>query len=123
MRFLTRFAIALVGWNFLPPADGPAAVAAPANVIGIGNNSCGDWTTAARENGWTRVAYQAWLGGFVSGVNLNVSDRVGNLNEGTDVPGMTAWVDNYCAANPLDTVSSAAVALAVELIERKRGHH
>ena len=24
MRFLTKFAIALVGWNFLPPADAPA---------------------------------------------------------------------------------------------------
>jgi endonuclease YncB( thermonuclease family) len=25
MRFLTKFAIVLVGWNFLPPADAPAA--------------------------------------------------------------------------------------------------
>jgi hypothetical protein len=25
MRFLTKLAIALVGWNFLPPADAPAA--------------------------------------------------------------------------------------------------
>jgi endonuclease YncB( thermonuclease family) len=25
MRFLTKFVIALVGWNFLPPADTPAA--------------------------------------------------------------------------------------------------
>lgn len=25
MRFLTKFAIAIVGWNFLPPADAPAA--------------------------------------------------------------------------------------------------
>lgn len=26
MRFLMKFAIALVGWNFLPPADAPAQV-------------------------------------------------------------------------------------------------
>lgn len=25
MRFLTKFLIAIVGWNFLPPADAPAA--------------------------------------------------------------------------------------------------
>ena len=24
MRFLTKFAIAIIGWNFLPPADAPA---------------------------------------------------------------------------------------------------
>src|SRR6476620_11611524 len=28
MRFLTKFAIAIVGWNFLPPADAPAAQSA-----------------------------------------------------------------------------------------------
>jgi endonuclease YncB( thermonuclease family) len=26
MRFLTKFAMALIGWNFLPPADAPAQV-------------------------------------------------------------------------------------------------
>jgi endonuclease YncB( thermonuclease family) len=26
MRFLTKFTIAIVGWNFLPPADAPAQV-------------------------------------------------------------------------------------------------
>jgi endonuclease YncB( thermonuclease family) len=29
MRFLIRFAIALVGWNFLPPADAPAQIIPP----------------------------------------------------------------------------------------------
>jgi hypothetical protein len=29
MRFLTKFAIALIGWNFLPPAEGPAATIPP----------------------------------------------------------------------------------------------
>jgi hypothetical protein len=31
MRFLTRFAIPLLGWNFLPPADAPAEIV-PAGV-------------------------------------------------------------------------------------------
>ena len=26
MRFLTKFAIAIIGWNFLPPAEAPAQV-------------------------------------------------------------------------------------------------
>ena len=26
MRFLTKFAIAIIGWNFLPPADAPSQV-------------------------------------------------------------------------------------------------
>jgi endonuclease YncB( thermonuclease family) len=34
MRFVTKFAIALVGWNFLPPADAPAG----APIIPAGQN-------------------------------------------------------------------------------------
>lgn len=35
MRFLAKFAIALVGWNFLPPAEAPAATPIVASSLTI----------------------------------------------------------------------------------------
>jgi hypothetical protein len=116
--------------NLLSPATASAQVSTsaqtaanpanePTDIIGLGNKSCGDWTAAARENGWSKAAYHAWLGGFMSGMNLGGASQVGNLTTGTDFNGLAAWVDNYCAANPLDQVSSAAVHLTVELLKRK----
>lgn len=84
----------------------------------MGLKSCGDWTAAARENGEARRLYESWLGGFFSGINLNISTTIGNLNEGTDFLGMVGWMDNYCAAKPLDSVDTAAIDLAVELLKR-----
>jgi hypothetical protein len=97
-----------------------AVAPAPADVLGLGTKSCGNWTAAAREDGWPRIAYHAWLGGFISGINLNISGTNGNLNEGTDFAGMAAWVDNYCVAHPLDNVDSAAVSLAIEILNKKK---
>ena len=97
-----------------------AAAPTPPLAVGMGTKSCGSWTEAARDNGgWPRAAFEAWLAGFVSGVNLNIAATVGNLNDGTDFDGMVAWIDNYCAANPLSSVSSATVTLSVELLNRK----
>lgn len=92
-------------------------------IVGIGNKSCGDWSDAKRENGWPRAAYGAWLGGFMSGLNLDGSGTYGNLTDGTDFQGMEGWIDNYCVANPLDPVSSAATGLATELLRRKIQPH
>lgn len=98
-----------------------AQVATPSKttILGFGNNSCGAWTVAKQEDGWSRIAYQSWLGGFISGVNLGGARAYGNLTDGTDMRGLTAWMDNYCAAHPLDAVGVAASNLAAELLTRK----
>lgn len=89
-------------------------------VLGAGNDSCGKWTDAKTNGGWPRVIYESWLGGFVSGMNMNGSFmKYGDLTEGMDIPGMVAWVDNYCAAKPLDKVMGATEALVIELLSRK----
>ncbi|PYR75463.1 MAG: hypothetical protein DMF87_20605 [Acidobacteria bacterium] len=54
---------------------------------------------------------QAWLAGFVSGVGY-VNDR--RLNK-TDINGMKAYVDRYCADHPLDDIAKAAQTLVVAL--------
>lgn len=46
--FLARFAVALVGWNFLPPEDAPAEVARPvANFGSVASDlPTGGWSEA-----------------------------------------------------------------------------
>lgn len=90
----------------------------PISIVGIGNHSCGQWLEAQRDDG-SRGAYYAWLGGFITGVNAGGARSYGNITDGTDFTGMATWIDNRCAANPLDEISSAALALAAELIRRK----
>jgi hypothetical protein len=58
----------------------------------------------------------AWLLGFVSGYN---SYRPGE-DVSSDAHGLAGWVDNYCAAHPLDLIVKAAGRLIDEL-RRQRG--
>lgn len=37
-----------------------------------------------------------------------------------DIESVSAWMDNYCSANPLDTIITGALALEKELIARLR---
>jgi len=43
------------------------------------------------------------------------SDRVNAAIHRTDPAGLTAWIDNWCKANPLKSMAKAAEALSVEL--------
>lgn len=90
-----------------------------ATIFGLGNNSCGKWTSAKLEGGWPRIAHHAWLSGFLSGINVQRRNSYSDLTDGRDMDGMSAWVDNYCAKHPLDTVAQAGDALIVELMIRK----
>jgi len=81
-------------------------------VYGYGASSCGTWLRdAARSDKSFYELEQAWLAGFVSGVGY-VNDR--RLNK-TDINGMKAYVDRYCADHPLDDIAKAAQTLVVAL--------
>ncbi len=56
----------------------------------------------------------AWVHGFLSSYNV-FNPEVGDVTTGTDLKGMMAWMDNYCAENPLNDISDATR----ELIQRK----
>jgi hypothetical protein len=75
--------------------------------IGAGLASCGTWTADHRLG--DVVADEQWVVGFLSGMGYSaVADPLG----GTDFAGVIAWIGNYCAANPLDSILKAAGAFA-----------
>lgn len=81
-----------------------------------GNDSCGDWTEN-RKNRSTQVL-EGWVLGFVTAANT-YGENDGLLGVGSGATGMLAWVDKYCADNPLDTVLTASAKLVIELKKRR----
>jgi hypothetical protein len=63
-------------------------------------------------------AQTQWVIGYISAFNVYRSPT-GNLTAGTDTNGIYAWIDNYCAARPLDTIVKATDALIDELSQRQ----
>lgn len=75
-------------------------------VFGAGTISCGRWARDKQENGSAHTAELTWLLGFVSGAGYAGMDL-----KKTDVDAMTLFMDNYCNAHPLETLSSGAASL------------
>ena len=57
----------------------------------------------------------AWVQGFISAFNYYGGATAPDIASGTDANGVFAWIDNYCAAHPLDTIATATIALVSEL--------
>ena len=88
---------------------------AQAMIFGIGNQSCGAWTQARAANQWGGLA--GWVGGYFTGLSEHAGPR-NDVTRGIDMPGLLAWIDNYCQAHPLNSVFEASSSLAAELLRR-----
>lgn len=94
---------------FFCVASNPAAAI---TIIGFGTQTCGAWTEAAKTESFARQMQRTWVAGYVSGVAIT---RGRDFLEPTDFDGMMAWIDQYCAANPLRIIQYAADVLAFTL--------
>jgi hypothetical protein len=86
-------------------------------VHGVGTESCGVWTKTRtqRPKPVLDIAEQAeWVDGFISAFNFYQA-TVEDVIQRTDIDGVYAWIDNYCAAHPLDQISTATIELIEEL--------
>jgi hypothetical protein len=97
-----------------------AAQSQPYQVLGPGGMPCGSWTDA-RSSGQTAVTgvMEAWVEGYVSAMNgIGATQGYGPGVGVSERDGLFHWLDNYCAAHPLDHLSIATIALLVELAKR-----
>lgn len=113
LRLFVLASMLLIAANF--------AFAQQVRTIGAGLETCGKWTqdrganTLEAKIGWSQASH--WVSGYLSGVFLSLEfDPLKN----TDGPAILGWLDNYCRAHPLDTISQASGKLAVELIRRSK---
>jgi len=79
---------------------------------GIGEVSCAVWTSHRRANSEVEGALVAWVLGWLSSASYHGSQ---DLLVGHDNDALEAWLDNYCAAHPLEYVADATIALEREL--------
>ena len=84
----------------------------------IGAATCGAWHEAARDDRNQRLAYGYWLEGYISGVNYLAPGNDVKL----DLAQINAYVDQYCANNPLDRLVAAANAMIDEAGGPKDAH-
>lgn len=92
----------------LSMALAPAVAQGNLTVMGTGTLSCGAWTAARRDPYSTQArAEQQWILGYI--VGISDADKMDPL-KGTDPESVSAWIDNYCAANPLKDQIEAARA-------------
>lgn len=118
---VTRRLLVIVGAHLLLAAAQPVHAmdsTGKYTILGPGNLSCGEWLSIRRQG--NDYAISSWVTGYVTAYNTFPNGKI-NIAGGTDVEGMLAWIDNYCAKNPLDKIAAAAVALSDELMGRALG--
>ncbi|MGX0962731.1 hypothetical protein AB7M63_003180 [Bradyrhizobium japonicum] len=86
---------------------------------GAGMLTCGEWQKYRVTGDKSATAQlEAWLDGFLSGYNMG-SD-VEFIAPKPQSVAYYAWMDNYCAQNPLNRIAQAAIALKNELTARAK---
>ena len=97
-------------------ASGTIAQAPPSNMLmQYGNRDCAVWFSI-QERPLARV----WFLGHLSGMNLmNVSNgNADALSALGSAEQASIWLDNYCKANPLSTLTAGSLRLYTELIKK-----
>jgi hypothetical protein len=91
-----------------------------ANAITVmGARSCGDCVKqkpVGEENNWSRVIYEAWLVGYLSGM---ASGSRKDALKGSTASSFFVWMDNYCQVNPLDDIEDGGFKLFAGFLKRK----
>lgn len=107
--------------------SGPAAAMdASGNfeIRGAGTNSCGAWTTSHNDKSVAMVAVlDNWVMGYVTSYNLWGFKGGSDIAENIDADGLVAAVTQYCAAHPLDSVSTASEDLISQLLNKWMSNH
>ena len=88
-------------------------------ILSMGTKSCGDVVKDFKEDGRGKMDNSIWVAGYLTAINERVAKR-SNVASGTDPESWDLWINNYCAARPLETLSSAATSLVAELSKRAK---
>jgi hypothetical protein len=78
-------------------------------------DSCATWTNDRKTD--DALPLEGWILGFVSGANA-YGETGGDIAPGVTSEGLIGWVDQYCLAHPLDSVTQAGFKLVRELKSR-----
>ena len=82
-----------------------------------GSRSCGQWVAArAGTNDIERLATEAWLVGYLSGLAMAYQEDTLN---GIDNESLFLWTDNYCKESPLNRLAQSGQILHGDLNKKR----
>lgn len=94
----------------------------------FGLRKCSDWNRDMADekaispkfgSGIAAASDRSWLAGFVSGINMALTDRTDLLSD-MDLQTASDWVDTYCKKNETSDVAEAVSNLYVELLKIRK---
>ena len=104
-------ALCLVNFSTAVAQDAPDIA-----IFSFEDITCAAWTRS-RGDEILRAQYGTWFRGFVSGYNFGNSANQVVLGAMPDPAAVAAYVDRFCADNPLLAFVAAAVPLVQEIRE------
>lgn len=122
MRWAERVALSRLVILLLssPLAAGPAKAASQYVIFGAGSRPCGGWLQVRSQALPDSAVLQSWVLGYLTSVNANLLSVNRDVTAGASSETLFSWIDNYCAAHPLDSLARAASALLDSLLVKNK---
>jgi hypothetical protein len=98
----------------------PARAASEYMILGAGGRPCGSWLQVRSQALPDSAVLQSWVLGYITSVNANFLTSSPDVTEGANPDALFSWIDNYCAAHPLDTLARAASALLDSFLAKSK---
>ena len=87
---------------------------------GAGHKLCSDWSAAEiRADRSQYLANRFWVAGFISAYNVYVATGGFDIGKGLVPDDMKVLMHAQCAANPAQTIATAAIAVLAGLKTRQ----
>jgi hypothetical protein len=94
----------------------PARSAGQYVILGAGSRPCGSWLQLRSEALPDSAILQSWVLGYMTSVNANLLSASQDVTAGAAPDALFTWIDNYCAAHPLDSLARATGAMLDSLL-------
>lgn len=89
-------------------------------ILGAGGRPCGNWLQLRSQALPDSEMLQSWVLGYVTSVNANLLSVNQDVTGGAAPEALYDWIDNYCAAHPLDSLARAAGAMIDAMLVKNK---
>jgi hypothetical protein len=115
-KFLAATMLAVIGASGAAQDKRPAMI----SMNGVGTHSCGKYLEFRQSRNETMSnLYQQWAAGYFAGYSDAVTKPGTTTNLAADLETYTAWLDKWCADDPLATVSAGIINMRMRLVKQK----
>lgn len=91
-------------------------------IVGAGSRPCGSWLQLRSQSNPDTAVLQSWVLGYLTSVNANVLTVSQDVADGATPDALFSWIDDYCAAHPLDSLARATGSLLESLRAKNHAH-